>query len=317
MPLDPDTRKYLESFPGKQVSFDEPMSKHTSFRVGGPADAFARVQDIESLKLLVEFANNKNIPWHVIGDGTNLLVKESGIKGIVIVLKDTFTQMEIGPEKDRTVILKCMAGARMKKLCRFAIQNRLEGMNAALGIPGTVGGGIFMNAGNAQGAVSDVIESVTIMLPDGVIKTIFVDNLNFQYRKLSWDSKYRKQYGKDPVIIRGTFRLCKSSKSVNELEQEASEILNKRKKNQPLEFPSAGCFFKNHFSGEPAGKLIELAGLKGTTVGGAQVSAKHANFIINANHATGSDIIELAEIVRYKVKDMFGKELESEVRILE
>ncbi|QTA82082.1 UDP-N-acetylenolpyruvoylglucosamine reductase [Desulfonema limicola] len=315
--LDPDTKKWLKDFLGDMVRFDEPMSKHTSFRVGGPAEAYVKVQNIEDLAVLVKGAYERNLPWHIIGDGTNLLVKDQGVKGIVIVLKGFFTGNEIDWKKDDSALVKCMAGFRIKNLCRLAAANRLKGMNPVLGIPGTVGGGIVMNAGNDMGAISDVLDSVTFMMADGKIKTISAKNLCFKYRKLLWDSGYKEKYGKFPVILQGIFRLCISSKSLKELEQEAWKILSRRKEKQPLEFPSAGCFFKNPLSGEPAGKLIDLAGLKGKTAGGAQISPKHANFIINRNNASCSDILELAETVKQKVADMFGVILKSEVRILE
>ncbi|MDM8538400.1 FAD-binding protein, partial [Desulfobacterales bacterium HSG17] len=203
MSLDTDTKKWLKSFLGDQVRFDEPMTKHTSFRVGGPADAFVKVQNIETLSALVKGLSERNLPWHVIGDGTNLLVKDTGVKGIVIVLGGSFKETEFKLEKDDFALLKCMSGVRMKKLCRLAAANRLEGMNSVLGIPGTVGGGIFMNAGNDLGSISDVLDSLTFMLPDGKIETILKKDIGFKYRKLLWNSKYKEKYGKLPVILQG------------------------------------------------------------------------------------------------------------------
>ncbi|MEZ4528013.1 MAG: UDP-N-acetylmuramate dehydrogenase [Desulfobacterales bacterium] len=283
--LGAEERKHLREMLGENICFDEPMSRHTSFRAGGPAAAYASPDSREKLITLVRWCAERNFLYSIIGDGTNLLVKDSGYPGILIVLTKCLGSTEIIREDDDTVLVRAGAGVRMKSLCRFAMQSRLEGISSLLGIPGTVGGGIVMNAGTGRGEIADILHSVTVLSPDGNIRQIARQNLCFTYRKLHWDGEAVSARRKEPVILEGDFFLHKTAKTVSQLESEAGMILAQRRKSQPLEFPSAGCFFKNPASGRSAGELIDRAGLKGMRIGGAEVSEKHANFIINRSQA--------------------------------
>ena len=313
MSLDTDSIKWLKSRFKDSVKFDEPMSRHTHFKVGGPADAFIAPESREDLIQLVTWLDRKGLPLYIIGDGTNLLVKDNGIRGIVIVLTKCPKKISKQSENNREALITVPAGAKLQELCSFAIKSGLGGMNYAMGIPGTVGGAITMNAGTAHGSTADVLDDVLIMLRDGQNRKIKKSEIDFSYRKLS--------FGKDinifkdrPIVLEGSFRLFHSD--AEKLKEEAEKILSMRRKKQPVSFPSAGSFFKNPLHGKSAGRLIEKAGIKGKKIGGAQVSEKHANFIINTGNASASDILELMEFVQETVFNTFNIELEPEVKIV-
>ena len=311
--LNPDSKKWLAKLFGKNVKFNEPMSKHTSLRVGGPAWAFVTPESFEKLSELIRWSKKKRNYCMVIGGGTNLLVKDGGIKGIVVILKKCLDGIaRTGNGKD-FVIVTAMAGTRLQTLCSFAVDNGLEGMNFALGIPGTVGGAIIMNAGSAYGSMAGVIDSIKILLPTGKTRVILRQNLQFDYRKLSWDRKITDIDNWQPIILSGSFSLRPSDPQ--RLKKQAVEILKARKKRQPSGFPSAGCFFKNPVSGKTAGELIDLAGLKGKSIGGAKISSKHANFILNKGNASAADMLALMKLVQEEVLKIFNIELESEITI--
>ncbi|MDO9566487.1 MAG: UDP-N-acetylmuramate dehydrogenase [Candidatus Desulfaltia sp.] len=315
--LNPDSKKWLAKLFGKNVKFNEPMSRHTSLRVGGPAWAFVTPESFEKFLELIRWSKKNGIYCMVIGGGTNLLIKDGGINGIVVVLKkclDGITGIAgTGGEKG-PVIITAMAGTRLQTLCSFAIDNGLEGMNFAIGIPGTVGGAIIMNAGAAYGSIAGVIDSIKVLLLTGETRVILRQNLQFDYRKLTWDRKITDIDDGQPIILSGCFSLRPSDPQ--RLKKQAVEILKARKKRQPSGFPSAGCFFKNPASGKTAGELIDLAGLKGKSIGGAKISSKHANFIVNKGNASAVDMLALMELVQKKVLKIFNIELESEITIV-
>ncbi len=313
MPLEPDSIKWLTSRFKDSVKFDEPMSRHTHFKVGGSADAFIAPESIEDLAQLVIWTGSKGIPFLIIGDGTNLLVKDNGVRGIVVVLAKCSKKISKKAQKNREMIITAPAGAKLQELCSFAIKNGLGGMNYAVGIPGTVGGAINMNAGTAHGSTENVLNDVLIMLPDGQNKRIEKSAIDFSYRNLSF-RKNNNIYKGLPIILEGSFRLYPFDAAT--LKEEAEEILKMRRKKQPVSFPSAGSFFKNPEHGKAAGRLIEKAGLKGKKIGEAQVSEKHANFIINTGGASASDILGLMEFVQETVFKTFNIELEPEVKIV-
>ncbi len=313
MPLEPDSIKWLTSHFKDSIKFDEPMSRHTHFKVGGPADAFVAPESIEDLKQLVIWTDSKGIPLLIIGNGTNLLVKDNGIRGIVVVLTKCTNKISEKAEKNREVIVTAPAGAKLQELCSFAIKSGLGGMNYAVGIPGTVGGAITMNSGTAHGSTEDVLNDVLIILPDGQSRRIKKSEIDFSYRDLSFGKEINIYKGR-PIILEGSFRLFPSDAAT--LKKEAEEILSMRIKKQPVSFPSAGSFFKNPIQGKAAGRLIEKAGLKGKKIGGAQVSEKHANFIINTGGSSASDILALMEFVQKTVFKTFNIELEPEVKIV-
>lgn len=312
--LDNDSKKWLSKNFSKNVKFNEPMNRHTSLRVGGPAQVFVAPESPEKLVELIKWCGQKEFPYTIFGNGTNLLVKDSGIRGIVIVLTKCLNKIAQTATDNDSVIVTASAGARLQALCVFAIDNGLGGMNFALGIPGTVGGGIIMNAGTAYGNMKSVLNSIEILLPTGKNKILSKDNLRFGYRELSWNAGKENVYKSQSIILSGCFCLHRSD--TQELKEEANKILKTRKIKQPTGLPGAGCFFKNPSSGKTAGELIEIAGLKGKTIGGAKISSKHANFILNTGNASASDILALMEIVQEKVLKMFNIELETEIKIV-
>jgi len=309
--IDEDAKKWLRVLLENSVFFHEPMARHTSFRAGGPADAFAVPGDLTILKKLVRGLTHRNIRFLVIGNGTNLLVKDSGFHGVIIVLKKALNQIRIDSGDG---IVKAMAGAPLSRLCRFALENGLGGMNFALGIPGTVGGAIATNAGTRFGSVGDVLKRVTVVFPDGEIGNMKRETLRFSYRQLLWENDPVDNKALEPAILCGYVALF--PENPEKLKKEAREIVMWRKKHQPSRFPSAGCFFKNPVAEKTAGQLIDLAGMKGKSFGGAEISSRHANFIVNRNNASASDILTLMKMIQDTVWEKFNIMLEPEVRIV-
>jgi UDP-N-acetylmuramate dehydrogenase len=312
--IDSESKQKLISFFGSNVKFDEPMSKYTSFQVGGPAKIFAAPDSINDLQHLIKLAIEKKWPYMIIGAGTNLLVKDKGIQAVVIHLKNCLTKITITKTVNNDVFVTAMAGAYLSSLCNFAINNGLERMNFALGIPGTVGGAILMNAGTTHGSIADVLTTLTVLDKDGNKKDLNRENIHLDYRSLTWDNHIIDACNNSPVILDGCFKLHCGDR--NTLKKQAEAILLARKKQQPTHLPSAGCFFKNPQSGKTAGELIEMAGLKGTVKGSAQISSKHANFIVNQGNASASDILELVLLVQERVSKMFNQVLIPEVIIV-
>jgi UDP-N-acetylmuramate dehydrogenase len=315
MPMDADARRWLADVTFGRVRFDEPMSLHTSLCVGGPAEAFVEPKAADELAALVSGLAGREIPYHVVGGGTNLIVTEAGISGVVICLKPGLSEILIENTSVSQARVTVMAGTSLRLLCSHVIQKGLKGMNFALGIPGTVGGAIRMNAGTALGWISDVLESVTVLYPDGQREKIGRKALCFSYRKLMLPQISRgKSLSYETTIMSGSFSLVRASST--ELKQEAREILKNRKRRQPTTLQSAGCVFKNPLTGKTAGELIDLCGLKGQKIGGAEISVKHANFIVNTGSATAADILTLMDIVRQTVFDRYQVNLEPEVIVI-
>lgn len=314
MSLDRNAKNWLQGRFGPNISFDEPMSKHTYFRIGGPSDAFLLPQTRRDLIEVLHWAGQMQQPCLVIGDGTNLLVNDTGIRGLVVGLRKCLNRISWPDNGTEKTLISAGAGARLQGLCKFAIESGLAGMNFAIGIPGTVGGGIMMNAGTAEGAMENVLESIDVMLPSGEMVRLAREELDFKYRALSLKPGMGTHDRGKPIILEGRFKLKRSD--TRHLQREAQALLDNRNKTQPLNYPSAGCFFKNPPTGKTAGELIELAGLKGRRVGDAAISAKHANFIINSGKATSADVIALMEIVQESVSRLFNIVLEPEVKII-
>lgn len=310
MRLDNESGKWLRSLLGEAVLFDVSMSCHTRFQVGGPAPALAQPGDLLTLKQLTAGLKDRKIPFMLVGGGTNLLVSDKGLWKVVIVLTNGLNAIRYGLESGSNVVLEALAGARLPSLCRFALEHGLLGAEALLGIPGTVGGAVRMNAGTRIGAVADILCSAWFLMPDGRVMTFLRNELDFRYRALS---------GKDGAIVLGAaFRLSKDGISKKQLKAISRNIIAKRRASQPrpAEGRSAGCFFKNPQDGPPAGALIDRAGLKGAQVGGAMVSMRHANFIVNTGAATASDILNLKDQVQEAVLKQFGLFLTPEVEIV-
>ena len=314
MTLDSDSIKWLESRFKHNVKFGEPMSRHTSLRVGGPAEAFVIPENVEDLKTLVKWSWVRGLSYLIVGKGTNLLVKDNGIKGIAIALTKCLKEIDQTDTNADRVIVTAMAGANLKTLCAYALKQGLGGMNFALGIPGTVGGGIIMNAGTSHGSMENVLESINVLLPTGDTRRIKKEKINFGYRRISWRPELTDGHRDQTIILDGRFCLCSSDSKA--LKKTAREIMKTRKQSQPIGWPSAGCFFKNPASGETAGQLIEMAGLKGKSVGGAEISSKHANFFINRRNASAADFLALMDIAEKIVFEKYNVHLKREVKIV-
>ena len=285
-----------------EILINSPMSRQTSFRVGGNADIIAFPSTEDELVSLLKKAADDSIPCMVIGNGSNLLIKDCGIPGLVI--KTTGMDPEITVDGE---IIRCSAGASLAKLCMAALENSLTGLEFAYGIPGTVGGAIYMNAGAYGGEIKDVLTSVCHITPDLNVRTVNAEELTLGYRK----SFYAENAGY--IISSAEFRLKKGNK--DEIKAKMDDLIGRRKDKQPLEFPSAGSTFKRP-EGYFAGALIEECGLKGHRIGGAEVSEKHAGFIINRYSGTATDVLDLIEHVKNTVKEKTGVTLEPEVKIL-
>ena len=287
---------------GATVIKDAPMKKYTSFRCGGNASVLVIPDSVDTLKKIIDFCNIQNIKPLIIGNGSNLLVTDNGINGVVIKIGSDISKIEL---LDETTI-RCEAGASLKSLCMFALENSLSGLEFAYGIPGTLGGAVYMNAGAYGGEMKDVLASVTHIDLDGNIGELTHGDLNLRYRGSAYtDNNY--------TIVSAVMKLQKADKK--DIKAAMDDKLQKRKDKQPLEYGSAGSTFKRP-EGYFAGALIEQSGLKGYTVGGAQVSEKHAGFVINKDNATSTDVINLIKDVQNIVYDKFGVMLETEVKII-
>ena len=283
---------------GFSYTEQEPLSKHTTFKIGGNADMFVSVNNVEELKAVVTACNENDIPMFIIGNGSNLLVSDEGMRCVVVTLDGEFKNITF---EENTIT--CGAGAILSKLCTFALSNSLKGLEFAYGIPGTVGGAAYMNAGAYGGEMKDVVKSVTHITRKGEIVTLPLSELDLAYRH----SIYKTT---DDIIISVTFEL--ETGDADEIKEKMNDFMTRRKTKQPLEYPSAGSVFKRP-EGNFAGTLIEQCGLKGKTIGGAQVSEKHAGFIINIGDATCDDVLNLISFVQNTVKEQTGYYLEREI----
>lgn len=287
---------------GAEVILDAPMSKYTSFKCGGNASLLIIPESISGIKMIIDFCREKGIEPLVIGNGSNLLVTDGGIDGVVIKIGSQISKIEL---LDETTIY-CEAGASLKSLCMFALENSLSGLEFAYGIPGTLGGAVYMNAGAYGGEMKDVLNSCMHIDLGGEFGSLKIDELDLSYRHSAYsDNGY--------TILSAILKLKKSDKA--EIKEAMDLNLRRRKEKQPLEYGSAGSTFKRP-EGYFAGALIEQSGLKGYTVGGAQVSEKHAGFVINKNGATATEVITLIRDVQDKVYEKFGVKLETEVKII-
>ena len=292
----------LEEIP---VLWDEPMKNHTSFKIGGPAAALCAPKDRQQLRELVGFVQREGVDSWYIGNGSNLLVSDAGLNGIAILLDSGFDG-EI--EVDGTVLL-APAGKKLSALCAAACAAGLTGLEFAYGIPGSVGGAVYMNAGAYGGEMKDRLLWVEYLAPTGEIVRLQQEQLSLSYRH----SCFMDAGMQGSCIVRAAFGLQRGEKAA--IQSEMDRILNQRRQKQPLEYPSAGSTFKRP-QGAFAAQLIDECGLKGFTVGGAQVSEKHAGFVINTGKATCADVLELTRQVRECVQEKTGYLLELEVRQL-
>ncbi len=281
---------------------NEPMSKHTTFKIGGKADAYIKVGNLGMLSTLLKECEKAGADYMILGNGSNVLVDDEGIRGVVFRLDGEFRQIALVEEDT----IFCGAGATLASLCKFALSCGLGGLEFAWGIPGTVGGAVYMNAGAYGGEMKDVVYSVAYMTPGGVIGRTEKDDLNFGYRT----SVFRASKN---IITGVTLRLKKDDPE--KIREKMDDFMQRRSSKQPLELPSAGSVFKRP-QGNYAGALIEQCGLKGKSRGGAQVSEKHAGFIVNKGNAKAADVKNLIREVQTAVYDQTGYNLECELIIL-
>lgn len=280
---------------------NEPMKSHTSFRTGGGAKLFVVPANEDELRTVLQLCKSENVPYFVLGNGSNLLVPDKGINDkVVIYIGEKFAYIkELSEDK-----LLVGAGTKLVQVCNFALKNSLSGLEFAYGIPGSVGGAAYMNAGAYGGEMKDVLVKANHLDENGNVGFYEGEALDLSYRHsvYSGDSK---------VITSVVLQLKKGEK--DEIEAKMKDFMGRRKDKQPLEYPSAGSVFKRP-EGYFAGALVEQSGLKGKRIGGAMVSEKHAGFIINYDNATTSDVTELIEYCRQTVKEKFGVELETEIK---
>lgn len=311
--LIPEVKKILADRFGENIRFDEPMAAYTSIRVGGPADALVAPRNTGDLLFLMKHLTAAEVPWFVFGGGSNLLIRDKGIRGVVISMAG-FTTIENETESKAGVTVRAEAGAKLSAVCRHAIENGLSGMAFAMGIPGTIGGAVMMNAGTAAGEMESVLSSVTMLFPPDRTITLKKEDLFFSYRGLaSVSPEAGDGSGAPGLIIEARFDLVPSDRQ--QVSREADDALSRRRRWQPAGL-SAGCFFKNPAPGVSAGELIDRAGLKGLQIGGAAVSEQHANFIINRDRATAEDILAVVRRIQETVLTVHNVFLEPEVKIV-
>ena len=287
----------------QKIIFDEPMKKHTSFKIGGTADYFFKATTLEELQNIIKFAKIKELPITIIGNGSNLLVTDKGIRGLVIKIDIKKLKKE---KKDEFAVIEVGAGNKLMALATKMKDEELSGLEGLSGIPGSVGGAIVMNAGAYGKEMKDVVLSTTCMDKNGKLYTFSNEEQEFSYR----NSIFQK---KDYIIIETKLKLEYGKK--DEIQKRMEEYFKSRKEKQPIEYPSAGSSFKRQ-EGIITAKLIDDVGLKGYKIGGAQVSEKHAGFIVNYNNATATDVINLINYIKEKVYSKYGIKIEEEIKII-
>ena len=286
---------------GCRVLIDERLSEHTTFKIGGPCKAFISINGIDALKELIQLADNEEYPYFVMGKGSNLLFDDRGFDGVIFHLGGDFSNISL---VDDTTI-KAEAGCSLMNVCRFACENGLGGLEFAFGIPGSVGGAVYMNAGAYGGEIKDVLVSVKAFNKCKILD-FDAEDMNLSYRHSIFQEN-------DYIITEAVFKLAKKDKS--EIKALMDDYLNRRKSKQPLEYPNGGSTFKRP-TGQFAGKLIEESGLRGFSVGNAEVSQKHCGFVINKGNATFEEVTGLIKKVQDIVKEKTGYFLECEVEIV-
>lgn len=287
----------------QKIIFDEPMKKHTSFKIGGTADYFFKATTLEELQNIIKFAKIKELPITIIGNGSNLLVTDKGIRGLVIKIDIKKLKIE---KKDEFAVIEVGAGNKLMALATKMKDEELSGLEGLSGIPGSVGGAIVMNAGAYGKEMKDVVLSTTCMDKNGKLYIFSNEEQEFSYR----NSIFQK---KDYIIIETKLKLEYGKK--DEIQKKMEEYFKSRKEKQPIKYPSAGSSFKRQ-EGIITAKLIDDVGLKGYKIGGAQVSEKHAGFIVNYNNATATDVINLINYIKEKVYSKYGIKIEEEIKII-
>ena len=280
---------------------NEPMAKHTSYGIGGPAQAYITPADENDLKQILIFTKDNNINTFFAGSGSNLLVADEGFEGIVITLGKSFTKLSIDCNH-----LEAEVGVMLGKIVKETIKRNLTGMESMIGVPGTLGGALIMNAGAFGGEISNCLDIIKVMLMNGETKIYQKDDIDFSYRNST--------FPKDEILLSASFNLIE--KSADELQYDRAKASKGRKDTQPLRFRSAGSVFKNPKTDLAAGYLIDKAGLKGSRIGDAEISTKHANFFINHGNAKAKDIVDLILLAKKTVLEKFDVNLELEIKTL-
>ncbi len=293
---------YMAQQLGCKCAADEPLSAYTTFKIGGRCELMVFINSHESLSQLVKSANAVGVKYMVLGNGSNVLFSDDGYSGVIFLMGHDFSDISVSDNK-----ITASAGAMLSKVCRTALDSSLCGMEFAWGIPGTVGGAVYMNAGAYGGEMKDIVAAVTCLTPSGDIVTYQKDELDFGYRH----SRFKES---GEIVLSAEYNLAKGD--YDEIKSKMDELMNRRKSRQPLEYPSAGSAFKRP-EGTFAGLVIEESGLKGYKVGGAQISQKHANFIINLGGATACDVLTLVSDVKRIVKEKTGFSLECEIEFVD
>ena len=292
-----------KNMPKSEIKRDEPMSKHTSFRIGGPADIWIKVKDIDELKYIVNYANSNNIPLSIVGNGSNTLVKDKGIRGITIC--PCFEEIDITWDNNVAKVTSG-CGVKLPMLANVLLKNEIAGFEFASGIPGSIGGAIRMNAGAYGGEMKQIVHSVTYINEKAEIVTAKNEEVNFSYR-------YSRFKDNKEIIISATFELEKGNPK--EIKEKMDDLNGRRIEKQPLNMPSGGSTFKRG-NGFITSQIIDEAGLKGYTIGGAQVSEKHAGFVVNKGNATAEDVLNLVDYIIKVVYEKYGKILEPEIEVI-
>ena len=293
-------RSDIEKVISGRILVNEPMSRHTTFRIGGPCDFFVEIKNQAELTGLLELALGNKVPYFIIGCGSNILVKDKGIRGIVIRLAGDFCKVEFNNES-----VVSGGGCAIQYFIKRCADNGLGGMEFLAGIPGTIGGAVKMNAGTKTGSIDSILKTVKIMDGNGTIKQVARGEIEFSYR--------HSGIPENSIVVLAEFGLKRTEK--NDIIKNLTELINFRTKTQPVGFQNAGCVFRNP-PGDFAAMLIDKAGLKGTKIGGAVVSDIHANYINNTGDASADDVLKLIQIIKSTVKEKFSKELELEIKIV-
>ncbi len=301
--MDAHIKKRMKEIGGKAVLFDVPMSQYTTLRIGGNVEALYKARDLNALREMKAFLMDEGIPYLVTGRGSNLLVRDGGLKGVAIILEGSFAVVNNTPMAEPYIVAG--AGMPLYKLIDFCIENGLSGAEFLAGIPGTVGGGVAMNAGSWGQEIKGVINEVTILTGRGIVEKRDSGRLKFTYRGLELNA--------GEIILNAMLSLKFDRPAL--IRKKVVSNMKRRKERFPFDMPSAGSIFKNP-RGDYAGRLIEAVGLKGKTIGGAMISAKHANVIVNKDKASSSDILSLMDLAAGKVREMFNIQLSPEIKVV-
>ena len=301
--MDETQRKGLVQIMGENIQVDRAMSQYTTFRIGGMADAICFVQDLGELQQVLSYLKEEKIPYLLVGRGSNLLVRDGGFHGAVIIMQGQLATIKQHEKNDQMLVAG--GGLMLSELVKFCSHRGLGGLEFLSGIPGTVGGAVTMNAGAFGRAMGDVIQQVDLITPEQEFTSRNRSDLTFSYRETS--------IKEGSLVVRASLQCAQETSEI--VSGRVAEYLTRRKETQPLEYPSAGSVFRNP-PGDYAGRLIEQAGLKGEKIGGAMISPKHANYIVNTGDAKAEDVLRLMEIAKEKVREATGIELEPEIKVV-